>query len=257
MESKQSYRVKTISEFHRIKGFPQPQHPLISIINYDGVECISEISTMNWVFDFYYISIKRGLNGKLKYGQQDYDFDNGVMFFISPNQVFGVEPEQNPATKQSGWMLLVHPDFLWNTSLSKTIKHYEYFDYSANEALFLSDKEETTLKGIIHNIEEEYHSNIDKFSQGIIISHLEALLNYSERFYQRQFITRKITHHQILERLEFILTDYFNNEDLITKGLPTVQFISEKLNVSPTYLRSLLKTLTGQNTQQHIHEKLR
>jgi AraC family transcriptional regulator, transcriptional activator of pobA len=256
MEIKQPVSVKTISEFHRLKGFPEPEHPLISIVDYDTVECVSEISTKNWVFDFYHISIRRGLNAKLKYGQQDYDFDNGVMFFISPNQVFSIIPEPVQNTKQSGWMLLIHPDFLWNTPLAKTIKQYEYFNYSANEALFLSDKEETTLKGIIQNIQQEYYSNIDKFSQSIIISHLEALFNYSDRFYQRQFITRKITHHQILDRLEKMLTDYFNSEDLINKGLPTVQFISDNLNVSPNYLRSLLKVLTGQNTQQHIHNKL-
>ena len=256
MEIKQPVRVKTISEFHRLKGFPEPEHPLISIVDYDTVECISEISTKNWVFDFYHISIRRGLNAKLKYGQQDYDFDNGVMFFISPNQVFGIEPKPYQTTKKSGWMLLIHPDFLWNAPLAKTIKQYEYFDYTANEALFLSDKEETTLKGIIQNIQQEYHSNIDKFSQSIIISHLEALFNYSDRFYQRQFITRKIIHHQILDRLEKMLADYFNSEDLINKGLPTVQFVSDNLNVSPNYLRSLLKVLTGQNTQQHIHNKL-
>lgn len=256
MTSKQPVRVKTISEFHRLKGFPPPEHPLISIVDYDTVECVAEISTKNWVFDFYHISIRRGLAAKLTYGQQDYDFDNGVMFFIAPNQVFGIEPEPHQPAKQSGWMLLIHPDFLGNTPLAKTIKQYEYFDYSVNEALFLSAKEERTLRGIIHTIQEEYHANIDKFSHGIIISHLESLLNYSDRFYHRQFITRTLIHHQLLERLEDILTDYFNSDDLIAKGLPTVQFISDQLNVSPTYLRSLLKVLTGQNTQQHIHNKL-
>lgn len=256
MPNKQPIRVKTISEFHRLKGFPPPQHPLISVIDYSAVECISEISKINWVFDFYHISIKRGLNAKLKYGQQEYDFDNGVMFFISPNQVFGIESEQISVSKQSGWMLLIHPDFLWNTSLSKTIRHYEYFDYSVNEALFLSDKEEGTVKGIIQNIQEEYNSNIDKFSQNIIISHLETLLNYSDRFYQRQFITRKKQSHQILEQVEKLLTTYFNSDNLILKGLPTVQYIADTLNVSPSYLSGLLKTLTGQSTQQHIHDKL-
>ncbi|WP_317235808.1 helix-turn-helix domain-containing protein [Niabella hibiscisoli] len=122
--------------------------------------------------------------------------------------------------------------------------------------MFLSEKEETTINSIVENIKNEYQANIDQFSQDIIISHLETLLNYSERFYQRQFITRKKTNHQILDRLEALLTDYFNSDNLVSKGLPTVQYISDNLNVSPTYLRSLLKTLTGMNTQQHIHEKL-
>ena len=256
MSNKQPYRVKSISEFHRLKGLPQPEHPLISVINYSDIACISEIDTLNWVFDFYQISIKRGFNAKLKYGQQQYDFDNGLMVFISPNQVFGIEPQSNNTTKRSGWMLLIHPDFLWNTSLAKNIKQYEFFDYSVNEALFLSDKEEATVNAIIENIKQEHHSNLDKFSQNIIISQIETLLNYSERFYQRQFITRKKTNHQILDRLEKLLDDYFNHEDLIKNGLPTVQYISETLNISPNYLRGLLKLLTGQNTQQHIHDKL-
>jgi len=256
MSSQQIYRVKTISEFHRLKGLPQPQHPLISVIDYSTMSCMSEVNATNWIYDFYNISIKRGLNAKLKYGQQEYDFDDGIMFFISPNQVFGIEPQTNQTAERSGWMLLIHPDFLWNTSLAKNIKQYDFFDYSVNEALFLSDKEEVTVKGIIQNIEQEYHSNIDKFSQNIIISHIETLLNYSERFYQRQFITRKITNHKILNRLEDIIADYFGSGDLMTKGLPTVQFVSEALNVSPSYLRNLLTMLTGQNTQQYIHDKL-
>ena len=256
MASKQPFRVKSISEFHRLKGLPQPEHPLISVIDYSTIACVSEITVINWVFDFYQISIKRGMNAKLKYGQQEYDFDDGVMFFISPNQVFGIEPMPNSTTKRSGWMLLIHPDFLWNTPLAKTLKKYEFFDYSVNEALFLSDKEETTVTGIIQNIQQEYHSNIDQFSQNIIISQIETLLNYSERFYQRQFITRKKTNHQILDRLEKLIADYFNVEDLTTKGLPTVQYIAESLNVSPSYLSGVLKTLTGQSTQQHIHDKL-
>ena len=140
--------------------------------------------------------------------------------------------------------------------MAKKIKQYEFFDYSVNEALFLSEKEEEVLNNIIRNIRQEYHSNIDQFSQDIIISQIETLLSYSERFYQRQFITRKITNHQILDRLETLLSDYFNSDDLATKVLPSVQYISDHLNVSPTYLRSVLKTLTGQSTQQHIHDKL-
>ncbi|HEY4786123.1 MAG TPA: helix-turn-helix transcriptional regulator, partial [Bacteroidales bacterium] len=143
-----------------------------------------------------------------------------------------------------------------NTPLAKTIRHYEYFDYAVNEALFLSEKEELNVISIVRNIQQEYHSNIDKFSQNIIIAQLEVLLNYSDRFYQRQFITRKITNHKILERLEKILFDYFNNNDLMKKGLPTVQYIADSLNVSSSYLSGLLKVLTGQSTQQHIHNKL-
>ncbi|MGY3055502.1 AraC family transcriptional activator of pobA [Pedobacter sp. UYEF25] len=250
-------RIKSISEFHRLRGLSKPEHPLISVVIMDDAH-LPDYSAINAVFDFYLIVLKR-MNGiKYKYGQQLYDFDDdGVLFFMSPNQVLKFESneEENPE-KPSGWMLLIHPDFIWNTTLAKTIKQYEFFDYSVNEALFLSEKEEATLNGIVQNIKQEYDSNIDNFSQNIIIAHLETLLSYSERFYQRQFLTRKKANHRILERLEKLLADYFNNDDLISKGLPTVQFISEKINVSVSYLSRLLKTLTGQSTQQHIHDKL-
>jgi AraC-like DNA-binding protein len=256
MANQQPYRIKTITEFHRLRGLPTPEHPLISVVDFGSIKPLPGNNSMSWVFDFYSISLKRGFSAQIKYGQQEYDFDDGIMFFMSPGQVFRIEAEQNPASKLSGWMLLIHPDFLWNTPLAKTIKRYEYFGYSVNEALFLSEKEEATINNIIQNIQQEYYANIDKFTQDIIIAQIELLLTYSERFYQRQFITRKIANHAILNRLEELLADYFNSDDLVNKGLPTVQSIAEALNVSPNYLSGLLKVLTGQSTQQHIHEKL-
>ncbi|WP_223608215.1 AraC family transcriptional regulator [Chryseobacterium sp. OSA05B] len=249
-------RIKTITEFHRSRGLEPPEHPMISVVDYNLVKRPTDVGEINWMLDFYMISLKIGINGQLKYGQQVYDFDEGTMFFIAPNQVFRIEADTDSQTEKSGWMLLIHPDFLWNTSLAKTMKHYDFFDYSVNEALFLSHKEEKTINEIIENIQQEYHDNIDKFSQSIIISHIETLLNYSERFYERQFITRKITNHKTLERLEVILNDYFENNDLVSKGLPSVQFVANELNLSSNYLSRLLKTLTGQSTQQMIHDKL-
>jgi AraC family transcriptional activator of pobA len=248
--------LKTIHEFHRSRGLQPPKHPLISVVNYDDIHLSPENMGASWLIDFYSISLKKNLTGKIKYGQQEYDFDEGVMFFISPGQVFSIQADQQTTSKKSGWILLIHPDFLLGTMLSRNIKRYEYFDYSVHEALFLSDKEENIIAGIVQNIKLEQRENIDKFSQQIIISQLETLLNYADRFYHRQFITRKITNHQILDRLEELLNGYFNSDGIARQGLPTVQFISESLNVSQGYLRSLLKLLTGKNTQQHIHEKL-
>lgn len=255
MKNLQPYNIKTISEYHRFRGLPKPEHPLVSVINLDEMGMLSDEQT-SWAFDFYSIALKRNFDSKVKYkyGQQSYDFDEGVLFFIAPTQVFSVETDRD--YKLSGWMLLIHPDFLWQSPLAKTIKQYEYFSYSANEALHLSDKEEATIISIFQNIQQEYHSNIDKFSQPVIITQLELLLNYADRFYHRQFITRKITNHKILNRLEEILKEYFDQDSLIERGLPTVQNIAKELNVSPNYLSGLLKTLTGQSTQQHIHEKL-
>ncbi|OQP66358.1 AraC family transcriptional regulator [Niastella vici] len=255
MANKQPHRFKTIAEFHQFKGLPKPEHPLISVINLGLLKTPPPAAT-SWINDYYAISLKRNFNARMKYGQQEYDFDEGIMFFVSPGQVFKIESKSQQEFKQSGWMLLVHPDFLWNTRLAKTIKQYEFFDYAVNEALFLSEKEEATITALMQNIEQEYHTNIDKFSQDIIIAQLELLLSYSERFYHRQFITRKIANHTILHRLEELLTHYFNDEVLASKGLPTVQQIAGELNVSPNYLSGLLKVLTGQSTQQHIHNKL-
>jgi AraC-like DNA-binding protein len=258
MAKTKPYRIKSISEYHRHLNLPKPEHPLISVINFDDVQHLDHSNPINLVFDFYCIALKRMNGVKYKYGQLNYDFeDDGVLFFLSPNQVLSIEnigSEIPP--KLSGWMLLIHPDFIWNTSLVKSIKQYDFFDYSVNEALFLSEKEEKTLNGIVEKIRQEYQSNIDNFSKKIIVTHIENLLSYCERFYTRQFITREKANHQILERLEKLLTDYFNNDDLISKGLPTVQYVSDKLNVSVSYLSRLLKVLTGQTTQQHIHDKL-
>ncbi len=250
------HRIKSINEFHRLRGLSRPEHPLISLVDYSEIRQSSENNTTSWVYDFYSISLKRNFNAKIKYGQQEYDFDEGIMFFISPGQVFKIEVNDDKVMQPSGWMLLVHPDFLWNTLLANFIKRYDYFDYTTHEALFVSEKEEKTILHIFQNIKQEYQANIDKFSQNIIIAQIELLLSYAERFYQRQFITRKITNHRVLDSLEKILTDYFNSEMLLDNGLPTVQYISEQLNISPNYLSGLLKNLTGQSTQQHIHEKL-
>ena len=250
------YQMKTISQYHQVLEIGKPEHPLVSVISMDDFKPPAGNSRISVVFDFYVISLKRTFEGKIKYtyGQQAYDFDEGIMFFIAPKQLFSFDADQD--YKNSGWMLLVHPDFLWGTPLAKTIRQYEFFDYSANEALFLSEKEENTIAGIAQLIKQEYHANIDNFSQGLIVAQIELLLQYCDRFYNRQFLTRKISSHQTLNRVEELLDEYFNKGDLIQKGLPSVQFIADALNVSPTYLSALLKALTGQSTQQHIHEKL-
>lgn len=245
-------RVKTISELHRLRGLPKPEHPLISVVNYADMKPTENLPIM---LDFYSIAIKRGM-GFLDYGQQQYDFNEGVMFFIAPNQVFRANAQKSPSTERTGWILFVHPDFIWNTPLAGSIRQYEFFDYSTHEALFLSGKEEGVVNGLIKNIQQEYHTNIDKFSQAIIISQIETLLNYAKRFYERQFITRKVVNHQVLDRLENLLEVYFKGGDASLQGLPSVQTIANQLNISPSYLSGLLKSLTGKSTQEHIHEKL-
>jgi AraC family transcriptional regulator, transcriptional activator of pobA len=206
--------------------------------------------------DFYSIAIKRHPHVKMKYGQQSYDFDEGVLFCMSPGQILRIEPDLTQELRHTGWHLLIHPDFLWNTPLAKTIKKYEYFDYAVNEALFLSPKEEEMLAGIMQSIDLECRSNVDAFSQDVILAQIDLLLTYIDRFYHRQFITRKVSNHQVLDRLEQVLSTYFSSDALEKHGLPSVAYVAAQLNLSPNYLSDLLKVLTGQSTQQHIHEKL-
>jgi len=248
---------KTISEFLSFRHLPKAEHPLICVFNLGslGQQDWSLAEPVNLVLDFYSISLKQNFPAKVKYGQQVYDFDEGVMSFVAPGQVFGVEPFP-VASHPSGWMLLVHPDFFWNTPLAQSIKTYQYFDYSVAEALFLSEKEEATVTAIIENIEHEYRANLDTFSQDILIAQIELLLNYSQRFFHRQFLTREITNHRILERLEAWITAALDGDEGTNHGLPTVQAAARSLNISPHYLSEVVKLLTGQSTQQHIHGKL-
>lgn len=248
-------KIETISDFHKIRGLSNPSHPLVSLIDYGQTKILPEYIGERWFFDFFSIGLKKNV-GTLRYGQQKYDFDEGLMSFIAPGQLLSIEPNTKGNLKPSGWLLLIHPDFIWKTSLATKIKQYQFFDYAIKEALFMSKKEEIILEGILENIKLEIEGNIDGFSQDIIIAQIELLLQYSERFYQRQFITRKKNNHEVLEKLEQILSNYFNSENIVNKGLPSVKDIAKELNFSPNYLSSLLKKTTGQNTQQHIHNKL-
>jgi AraC-like DNA-binding protein len=249
--------IRTISEFHQFRKLAKPEHPMISIIDVASVKQSDEEEPTALLLHFYVIAMKKVSGAQMKYGQQQFDFDEGLMSFMAPNQVFTVVPgKKDEEFKQSGWVLNIHPDFLWNTQLAGTIKQYDFWDYSLNEALFLSEKEESVINQIIQNIQQEYRSNIDRFSKQIIISQIESLLSYADRFYHRQFLLREKSNHQILDRLEKLLNEHFNSEDLINKGLPSVGLIAESLNISPKYLSRLLKMLIGQKTQQYIHEKL-
>lgn len=253
---KNLYRFKTISEYHRYGNLPQPEHPSISVVDYSKVHYPPDLTEIRWVQDFYSIGLKRNVSGRFNYGQQQYDFDEGVLAFVAPQQILNIEINRSVEAQPSGWLLLIHPDFFWNTSLAKTIKKYDFFGYAVNEALFLSKKEENVLVDLFKNIQKEYQSTIDKFSEHIIIAQLELLLSYAERYYERQFITRKIANHQILIKLEEVLDKFFDGKNTLYTGIPTVKQVAERLNLSPNYLSSMLKVITGQSTQQHIHNKL-
>ena len=251
-------RFKTIPEFHRFRGLPAPAHPQISVVDLSLIDLkkVPEVFPVSMVFDFYMIALKRNFPAKVHYGQNRHDFDEGLMSFIAPGQVFGAEPLPHPRLAPSGWLLLVHPDFLWNTPMAKGIQRYEYFSYAVHEALFLSEHEEATVNAIIAGIEREYRSNLDAYSQDIIVAQLELLLTYAQRFYRRQFLTRKRANHHVLGRLEALLDERFADDALARQGPPGVHDVAGALNISPHYLSELLTVLTGQSTQQHLHDRL-
>jgi len=246
------FLINSISEMHDVFNMPKPKHPLVSVVNHNTTPMNTRKDIHNPIYNFYMICIKKNFDGTMKYGQTFYDFKEGAVSYISPGQVFGPNEVVNP----KGWLFAFHADFLAGYPLSKTIKDYGFFSYETNEALHLSEQEEAVLENIMKSVETEYQINIDKFSQDVMVAQIELLLQYSNRFYNRQFITRKPTNDTILERLENVLSAYFSNENLAEKGLPTVQFVSEQLYVSPNYLSDMLRTITGQTTQQHIHSRL-
>ncbi len=253
-ETNHPYIINSISELHRLLELPKPEHPLVSVIQLFNVKCIPHETIKSVVYNFYSICIKKDFKGKMKYGQNYYDFDEGIMTFFSPGQVVSTDITGNTAVH--GWWLVIHPDFLRNTILSKSIKEYGYFSYAVNEALHLSEKEEAMITAMMQNIDQEYRSVIDAFSHDVIIAQIDLLLTYCNRFYNRQFITRKQANNDLLTKLEALLSDYFNSEKIHEMGLPTVLYVSEQLNISPNYLSDMLRTLTGQSTQQHIQNKL-
>jgi len=251
-------RFHTISAFHDFVQLPGPQHPLLSVVDVGTVPPPPPgRAPESLVLDFYIISVKRMRNVHVRYGQHPFDFNEGVLSFIAPGQVFSVAvADETQVAARSGWVVYVHPDFLWQTPLATTIRQYDFWDYSLREALFLSAREEATILGLLATIDQEYQAPLDQFSKPIIVAQLESLLRYADRFYHRQFLTREKANHEVLTRVEELLRTYFAGSDLATRGLPTVQYLADCLHLSPKYLSRLLRVLTGQNTQQHIHEWL-
>lgn len=242
--------INSISEFHRLLSLPEPLHPLVSVINLADSIFLEDEVWKGFVNRFYCVALKREAKGKIKYGQQHYDYDKGVLSFTAPNQVQYLDLQNMECG--SGYLLIFHPDFLLQHSLANSISSYGFFSYAVNEALHLSAEEEDDLITILNKIDKEC-AHIDKHTQEIILTQIELLLNYSNRFYERQFITRRNNNSALLAKFEQLVDEYFNSD---VHGLLTVQYIADKMNLSPNYLSDLLRVHTGQSTQQHIHEKL-
>jgi AraC-like DNA-binding protein len=241
---------KSISELMRDMDMPEPQHPLVALVNYDVKGSSRRNIERRFLIDFYKVSFKRDFKGQVKYGQGYYDFEGGGLAFLAPNQLIKMSVEEGC---YEGYTLFFHADLIRNYQLAKNIHQYGFFTYAVNEALFLSDKEKKVIAGLFENIAAELDNNIDAFSQDVLVSQIELLLNYSNRFYNRQFLTRKAIHHDLISQMDTYLADRFADQ---LGGIPTVPEVATHLHVSPRYLTDMLRSLTGQSAQQHIHDRL-
>ncbi|WP_430402279.1 helix-turn-helix domain-containing protein [Fluviicola sp.] len=248
----QTIKIESITQSHQALGIEKPKHPLFSVLRFEDLKQVPNDSRVRLVFDFYQITLKKDCPGKLQYGQTPFDFDEGVMAFFAPKQVSILEKSDEILAK-SGWLLNIHPDFLRSFSLGQKIREYSFFEYEVNEALILSEEEEKSIETIFQQIEKEYKLPIDIFSHDVVIANIELLLTYCNRYYNRQFILRKPNNQSLLVRFKNLLNEYFEN-GLAQKGLPSVTYLAEKLNLSPKYLSDCIKNISGQNTQQHIHD---
>jgi len=256
MKSKEDKLVRfiSISESHQAFGLPAPQHPLISLVHFNQDNPFNtEMAPIYDVLSFYKITFITRNKGRLKYGRNYYDYDEGSMLFMAPNQLVG-STDYNSETYC--YILLIHPDFLLGHPIARKIKQYSYFSYTSNEALHLSDSEREVILSVYRIMEQELNSRVDEFSQEVVIAQLELLLSYVNRFYKRQFITRKAVNNDILQKTESILDEYLNSQASLHRGLPTVHYLSDQLKISPGYLSDLLRSLIGQNAQQYIRGKV-
>jgi len=250
----QPYIFHSLSELHKVLGLPKPLHPLISVVNNSGGAIEEKDFPQSFVLSFYKIAYKPNLTGRFKYGQQYYDFDDGGLCFSAPSQQKALNEAED--SDHSGFALFIHPDFLLGTPLARKIKKYNFFSYSLNEALHLSDKERETILSVFKIIDDELNERIDEFSHDIVIAQIDLLLNFCNRFYKRQFITRKSVSNTMLQKLDELLEDYFDNEKSLKLGVPTVQYLADQIHITPGYLSDMLRSLIGQNAQQLIHIKI-
>lgn len=250
MKATQPIIFRSISELMRRIDMPKPLHPLVALVDYNREQGGRDMVGRKFMIDFYKISFKKDFSGQIRYGQGYYDFEEGGMAFLAPHQLVTMSGEESCL---DGYTLFFHADLIRNYALGRNIQQYGFFSYEVHEALFLSDKEKKVIAGLFENIADELENNTDAFSQDVLVSQIELLLNYSNRFYNRQFLTRKAINHDLITRMNTYLNTRFADE---SAGIPTVPEVAKELAVSPRYLSDMLRTLTGQNAQQHIHDRL-
>jgi AraC family transcriptional regulator, transcriptional activator of pobA len=244
-------KISSIAQYNTLRGVPT-KHPLVAVIDLSQAQ---PMPAKSFNFGLYAVGLKELNQGQLRYGRRHYDYQEGSLIFVAPGQVLGVEPSVE-LFDPKGWALLFHPDLLNGTPLGKHIQAYSFFSYDVNEALHLSDKEKRIVLDCFSKIEYELDQRIDKHSKGLIASNIELLLDYSMRFYDRQFITRDTANKGILERFENVLAGYFSSDKPQREGLPSVGYCAEALHLSPNYFGDLVKKETGRSAQEYIQSKV-
>jgi AraC-like DNA-binding protein len=243
--------ISSVADVHAMLGLEKPRHPLISVIQQKDLKVSGDFQAKRFRFDLYQIWMKDGFDCAIGYGRNSYDFKEGALAFIKAGQVLSAENHTlNESAK--GWLILFHPDLLRSFELGKSIHRYSFFDYEANEALHISDKEQQSLNEIAGKIDEELNQRIDKHSQKIFVSNIELLLDYSTRYYDRQFYTRASMNSDVSSRLEQFLQSYYEENEQLKTGVPSVKMSAEKLGMSAQYLSDLLRKETGLNAQETV-----
>ena len=246
--------INSIHEAHKLLGLDKPKHPLVSVFkarDYEGAQVFEDIKV---AIGLYRVILKSSsYTGKIRYGRNSYDYEEGTLIFSAPGQVMEYENETEPIDGIEGWTLAFHPDLIRSHQLSEKMSQYSFFNYELTEALHLSDDERRTIEELVEKIIKEYSQNLDQHSQHLIISNIELLLDYCVRFYDRQFFTRTNLNNDIVSRFEKLLISYYQSGKLIEYGIPNVEYCGKALNISPHYLSDLLKKETGMTAKAHIH----
>jgi AraC-like DNA-binding protein len=255
MSQSDIFRIKSITQLHELLGEPKPNHPLVSVIDVSKIKITPDMIGKRMSSDFYMISLKDHDCGML-YGRKHYDFEEGVLIFYEPGQVLMVTQDIEEGNEPTGWILYFHPDLIRRSPLADKIQDYSFFSYEVNEALHVSDQERAMLYDCVEKIKYEYNQNIDALTQDLIVNNIELMLNYSNRFYQRQFHTRSNSHKDVVVQFKRVLRNYINSEELGKNGMPSVRYFADQVHLSANYLSDLLKRETGKNAKDHLNEQL-
>ncbi len=251
---KQIIEIRKVSEMHQMGELPKPKHPLVSVIYNRDLKTAAGMQGVRIVNHLYTVIFKSSnICSSFSYGRSAYDHEEGTLVFTAPGQVMEFENEGNEQIDPDGWSLVFHPDIFRKADLSDKINKYSFFHYDSNEALHVSHQERSSIEGLLEKIVGEYNQMLDRHSQNLIVSNIELFLDYCLRFYDRQFFSRTNANSDTISKFERLPISYYDLEEAIQKGIPSVEYCAKQLNLSPNYLSDLLKRETGKTTIEHIH----